>query len=88
MTIKEAPKQTSVSTESIQKKYEEIAKQNPSAISSEMFFENENSREKNEKEGRYSTPANMPSFSERLQDHLVARTASFGSASSGTKEQI
>lgn len=31
-------------------------------------------------EGRWSTPANMPSFTERLQDHIIARS-SMGSGS-------
>ena len=62
----------------VQDKYQQISSSNigANAISSDMYFKNE--AEANDKEGRYSTPANMPSFSEKLHDHWVARS-SFGS---------
>jgi hypothetical protein len=55
----------------MQKKYSEIS---TNAMSSEMFFAKENEAN-NEKEGRYSTPTSMPSFSERIQDHMAARSS-------------
>lgn len=62
-------------------RYDELMKQQPSAISSDMFFGRDGESKPNDKEGRWSTPANMPSLKDRLQDQFVARSASFGGGS-------
>jgi hypothetical protein len=57
----------------VQARYEALVKSGATAIGSEMLFgEEEKAKDSN---GRWSTPASLASFGEKLQDTLIARSS-------------
>lgn len=64
-------------SEDVQEKYKQLISSGATAISSEMMFGEEQSKQE---AGRWSTPS-MVSFTEKLQDHLTVARASIGSGS-------
>jgi hypothetical protein len=61
----------------VQKRYEALVKSGATAIGSEMLF-GQDEQPNEGAAGRWSTPASIVGFGEKLQDHLISRS-SFGS---------